>query len=117
MLKLPNKTFQTFIPPLIGLIFVYLSFYYTSEEERNEIYRSFKEAKIEYIFLSILLAITSLLSRAYRWNYMLNSLGYSPKFLNNVLSIFITYLANLGVPRSGEVLRATVMQTYESIPF
>ena len=117
MLKLPNKTFQTFIPPLIGLIFVYLSFYYTSEEERNEIYRSFKEAKIEYIFLSILLAITSFLSRAYRWNYMLNSLGYYPKFLNNVLSIFITYLANLGVPRSGEVLRATVMQTYESIPF
>ena len=55
MLKLHYKTFQTFIPPLIGLIFVYLSFYYTSEEERNEIYRSLKEAKIEYIFLSILL--------------------------------------------------------------
>tara|TARA_Y100000768_G_scaffold379440_1_gene355196 strand:- start:193 stop:951 length:759 start_codon:yes stop_codon:yes gene_type:complete len=48
---------------------------------------------------------------------MLNSLGYYPKFINNVLSIFITYLANLGVPRSGEILRASIMQTYESIPF
>ena len=48
---------------------------------------------------------------------MLNSLGYYPKFVNNVLSIFISYLANLGIPRSGEILRATVMQTYESIPF
>ncbi len=48
---------------------------------------------------------------------MLNSLGYYPKLVNNVLSIFITYLANLGVPRSGEILRASIMQTYESIPF
>ena len=48
---------------------------------------------------------------------MLNSLGYYPKFINNVLSIFITYLANLGIPRSGEILRTSVMQTYESIPF
>ena len=63
------------------------------------------------------LGISSHLSRAYRWNYMLNSLGYYPKFVNNVLSIFISYLANLGIPRSGEILRASVMQTYESIPF
>ena len=48
---------------------------------------------------------------------MLNSLGYYPKFINNVFAVFITYLANLGVPRSGEILRASVMQTYESIPF
>ena len=102
---------------MIGVFFIYLSFYYTNEEERNEIYKSFKEAKIEYIFLSILLGIASHISRAYRWNFMLNSLGYYPKFINNVLSIFITYLANLGIPRSGEILRASVMQTYESIPF
>ena len=117
MFKLPKKIFQTVLPPLAGLFFIYLSFYYTSVEERNEIYKSFKEAKIEYIFFSILLGIASHISRAYRWNFMLNSLGYYPKFINNVLSIFITYLANLGIPRSGEILRASVMQTYESIPF
>ena len=117
MFKLPKKIFRIVIPPLIGLFFIYVSFYYTSEEERSEIYKSLKEAKFEYIFFSILLGIASHLSRAFRWNYMLNSLGYYPKFINNVLSIFITYLANLGVPRSGEILRASVMQTYESIPF
>ena len=116
-MRLFKKTFRKIAPPLTGLFFIYLSFYYTNQEERSEIYKSLKEAKIEYIFLSILLGITSFLSRAYRWNYMLNSLGYYPKFINNVLSIFITYLANLGVPRSGEVLRASIMQTYESIPF
>ena len=117
MFKLSKKILQIVTPPLIGFFFIYLSFYYTNEEERNEIYKSLKDAKIKYILLSIFLGISSHLSRAYRWNYMLNSLGYYPKFINNVLSIFISYLANLGIPRSGEILRATVMQTYESIPF
>ncbi len=112
-----KKIFGKIALPLAGLFFIYLSFYFTSEVERNEIYRSLKNVKIKYIFFSILLGITSFISRAYRWNYMLNSIGYYPKLVNNVLAVFVTYLANLGVPRSGEILRATVMQTYESIPF
>jgi hypothetical protein len=31
--------------------------------------------------------------------------------------ILMAYLANLGIPRSGEVLRATALATYESVPF
>ena len=50
MFKLPKKIFRIVTPPLIGLFFIYVSFYYTSEEERSEIYKSFKEAKFEYIF-------------------------------------------------------------------
>lgn len=115
--KLNKKNLQKLLPPLIGLFFIYISFVYTSEEERNEIYKSLKEAKIKYILLSVLFGITSFLSRAYRWNYILNSMGYYPRLINNVLAIFVTYLANLGVPRSGEILRATIMQTYESVPF
>ena len=48
---------------------------------------------------------------------MLNPMGYHPRLINNILAIFITYIANLGVPRSGELFRATVLQTYEKIPF
>ena len=29
----------------------------------------------------------------------------------------VAYLANLGVPRSGEFLRATALTTYEKVPF
>ena len=29
----------------------------------------------------------------------------------------ISYFANLGIPRSGEILRATTLSTYEKIPF
>ncbi len=33
------------------------------------------------------------------------------------MAVMIGYLANLGIPRSGEVLRAITLRTYEKIPF
>jgi len=111
------KIVKTIIPLLIGVLFIYLSLKNTTAQDRITIYNSIKEADYGYIFLSLILGLLSHLSRAYRWNFMLNPLGYHPRLINNVLAIFITYIANLGVPRSGELFRATVMQTYEKIPF
>ena len=111
------KIVKTIIPLLIGVLFIYLSLKNTTAQDRITIYNSIKEADYGYIFLSLILGLLSHLSRAYRWNFMLNPLGYHPRLINNVLAIFITYIANLGVPRSGELFRATIMQTYENIPF
>ena len=33
------------------------------------------------------------------------------------MAVFITYLANYGIPRSGEVLRAAVLTNFEGVPF
>ena len=57
------------------------------------------------------------LSRAYRWKYLLNPLGYHPKLKNLIGSVLVNYLSNLGIPRSGEVLRVTAIYAYEKIPF
>lgn len=105
------------MPLLIGVLFIYLSVKNTTEQDRQTIYNSIKEADYTFIFISLILGLLSHISRAIRWNYMLNPMGYSPRLVNNILAIFITYIANLGVPRSGEFFRATVMQTYEKIPF
>ncbi len=113
----PRKVIKTLIPLLIGILFIYLSINNTTEEDRQTIYNSIKDAHYGYIFLSLVLGLLSHFSRAYRWNFMLNPMGYHPRLINNILAIFITYIANLGVPRSGEFFRATVLQTYEDIPF
>ena len=34
-----------------------------------------------------------------------------------ILSVMISYFSNLGIPRSGEVLRATALATYADVPF
>ena len=33
------------------------------------------------------------------------------------MAVYVTYLANYGIPRSGEVLRAAVLTNYEGVPF
>lgn len=105
------------MPLLIGILFIYLSVKDTTASDRETIYQAVKNADYRFVFLSLCMGLLSHFSRAYRWNFMLHPMGYRPKLINNILAIFITYIANLGVPRSGEFFRATVMKTYENIPF
>lgn len=70
-----------------------------------------------WVGLSIFIGIVSHVSRAIRWNYLLEPLGYRPRIINNVFIILISYFANLLIIRSGEILRATALNTYEDVPF
>ena len=70
-----------------------------------------------YGFFHLFLGILSHLSRAYRWNFLLEPLGYKSKYANNVMAVLVAYLVNLIVPRAGEFARATVITKYEDIPF
>ena len=56
-------------------------------------------------------------SRGIRWQYTLASMHYFPKRYNLVLAVFIGYLLNLTVPRSGEVSRALLINRYDKVPF
>lgn len=89
----------------------------TTAEQRTEILDYIKGADPLYIGISIAIGILSHVSRAIRWNYLLQPLGYKPRTINNVLIILTAYLTNLGIPRSGEFLRATALATYEDVPF
>lgn len=67
--------------------------------------------------LSLIFGVLSHLSRAYRWKFLLEPLGYKPKFANTVMAVLIAYLLNLFIPRSGEIARAASIKKYENIPF
>lgn len=110
--------FLKFIIPLsLGVFFIYITFYNTTEEDRLTIIKYIKESNIYYVILSLILMFFSHLSRAYRWKYLLEPLGFKSSFINRTLSVFICYISNLGIPRSGEVLRATSLTSYEKISF
>ena len=99
----------------VGLIVYFLQSF--SEEELVDIYRAFLEADYRWILFSLVFAVLSHLSRAYRWKFMLEPLGFKPKFTNSILAVLVGYLVNLAIPRAGEISRATVMTNYEKIPF
>ena len=99
---------------MLAIFFGWLTF---SKLPISKIIPYFKSANYFYICLGVLFGILSHLSRAYRWQFMLKPLGYSVRIENSIMAVFIGYLANFGVPRSGEVLRAAVIKNYEDIPF
>ena len=61
--------------------------------------------------------LLSHLSRAYRWRFQLEPMGYNIKLPNSIMAVFSAYIINYTIPRAGEVARATILTTYEDVPF
>jgi hypothetical protein len=108
---------KTFLPLSLGIFLVYYSFQSTSNEDKLIILNSVAKANYTFVFLSICIGILSHLSRAIRWKYLIHPLGYKLNILNSIMSIFAGFLSNFGIPRSGEILRASIIYYYEKIPF
>lgn len=79
----------------------------------TKIKADFAGANYAWILLALCLFMISNVSRALRWKQLLEPLGYEPKFVNSIGSIMIAYLVNLGIPRSGEFVRAGVLSKYQ----
>jgi glycosyltransferase 2 family protein len=101
----------------IGIFFIWLFLHKLTPEEKSEIYASFLSANFWWILLSVFLGILSHMSRAVRWKILLIPLGYNPGIRNTFLAVMTGYIANLAVPRLGEVSRCGVLAKYEKIPF
>lgn len=112
-----KKFLKIFVPIAFGLFLVWYSYNATTPEDRQQIIHYISNASPFWVTLSILIAILSHISRAIRWRYLLEPMGYRPKLINSILIVLISYFANLGIPRSGEFLRATALTTYEKVPF
>ncbi|MDN3678278.1 lysylphosphatidylglycerol synthase transmembrane domain-containing protein [Flavobacterium paronense] len=117
MKKQIGKWLTVLIPLLIGIGIIYYQFTTLTSEEIGKIKISFEKANYYYILLSLVIALVGYWSRAYRWKFALNHLGYQTKFSTNFLTVCVSYLVNLTVPRSGEITRAALLKKYEDVPF
>ncbi len=111
------KALKIGIPIFFGVFLIWITYKNTTSQEREDVLHYIKNANYFWVILSIFLGLLSHLSRAYRWGFALEAIGYKPKFLNRFMAVMIAYFANLGIPRSGEVLIATTLSTYENVPF
>ncbi|MBT8261005.1 MAG: flippase-like domain-containing protein [Flavobacteriaceae bacterium] len=102
------------IPLLLAVFFGWYTF---TKLPVEEFIPYFKNANYYWILLGVFCGILSHLSRAYRWKFMLEPLGFKPHLPNSIMAVFIAYFTNFGIPRSGEVLRAAVFANYEDVPF
>lgn len=78
---------------------------------------SFRSANYWWVLFSLVLGFLSHWSRAYRWRYLLQPLGISTRFINSLFSVFSGYVANIVLPRFGEVWRCVLVARYEKVSF
>lgn len=101
----------------IGIFFIWLFMRNLTNEQKEEIFHSFKIAQYSWIIFAFALGILSHLLRSLRWKILMEPLGYTPRTTNVFMAVMIGYLANLALPRLGEVSRCGILTRYEKIPF
>lgn len=70
-----------------------------------------------WMVCSLFFGVMSHVIRGWRWRQTLEPLGESPKTGNCVYAVFVAYVANLVVPRLGEVSRCGVLSRYDKVSF
>lgn len=112
-----GKWLSIVLPILIGFFLIFYTYNKFTAAQILEIKSYFKNANYSYIYLAAFIAVLGNASRAYRWKFSLEHMGYESSFLNNFMAVSIGYVLNLTVPKSGEVSRALILKKYNNIPF
>ena len=94
-----------------------LVWYSLSKTSIPQLLEYFKNANYFWVGLGVFFGLLSHLSRAYRWRFQLEPMGYNIRLGNSIMAVFATYIINYTIPRAGEVARATVLTNYEGVPF
>jgi len=100
----------------LGIFLVWWSINKMDDKSWEECKEALRSARY-ILFIPVFIIISaSHVSRALRWKILMKPMGYSPGILNVFFAVMIGYLANLAIPRLGEVLRCTILSRYEKIP-
>ncbi len=100
----------------IGIGIIYLSLKDLTPTAKDDIISSFLLADYSWVAFSLFFGILSHLIRAQRWRMLLQPMGYTTTLKNSFLAVMIGYFANLGIPRSGELARCTILYKEDKIP-
>ena len=117
MKKKISKWLSILLPLFLGVFLIVYQYNQFTPEQLLEMKGYFKNANYFYIFLSLIVAVFGFASRAYRWKFSIEHMGYTSRFRNNFMAVCIGYFMNLSIPRSGEITRAVIVKKYENIPF
>lgn len=70
-----------------------------------------------WILFSLLFGVLAQVFRGWRWTLSLSPLDEHPKVSNCVYAVFVSYAANLVLPRVGEVSRCGILSKYDGVSF
>lgn len=83
----------------------------------SNFFDTMSDIKWGWLIPAALISLLSHISRARRWQLMLESTGEKPRFINTFFAVLNAYFANLAIPRLGEVTRCALISRYEKQDF
>lgn len=117
MSKKVKKILNISFPIALGSLIIFLFYRQLDAEAIESFQNHFKTANYFWVFIAVFITFLSHVSRAMRWQMMIKSLNYDISFSKAFYSLFVNYLVNLGIPRTGEIARCVVLRKYDDIPF
>jgi uncharacterized protein (TIRG00374 family) len=100
----------------LGLFLVWWSMQQIPPEKWEDFKKSLQNANY-WLLLPVFIILTgSHAIRALRWKILMKPMGYTPRTPNVFFAVMVGYLANLAVPRLGELLKCTLLAKYEKVP-
>lgn len=79
-------------------------------------WQGIKNANYFWIILALIIGLLGHYSRGRRWNLLIRPLGYDIKPSRTFIAVMINYMANLALPRMGEVSRPIVINRTDNVP-
>ncbi|HOZ85184.1 MAG TPA: lysylphosphatidylglycerol synthase transmembrane domain-containing protein [Niabella sp.] len=101
----------------LGVFFIFWSLKGLTPGDMKSISQALQQGNYWFILPGIFVMLLSHWVRALRWKLLMEPLGYQPQKLNIFFALMAGYLANMAIPRLGEVLRCSLMSKYEKVPF
>ncbi len=100
----------------LGIWIIYHMLHQLDEQQRQDLGAAIRNANAWYLVPVFVIGFLSHLFRAMRWRYLLETVDLKPSLVNTTFAVLIGYIANLALPRAGEVAKCTVLAKYEKAP-
>lgn len=100
----------------LGIWIIYSMLHQLDDQKKAELADAITSANGWYLVPVFIIGFLSHLFRAMRWRYLLESVELKPSLVNTTFAVLIGYIANLALPRAGEVAKCTVLAKYEKMP-
>lgn len=97
----------------LGIGVLYLAF---KGQDLSRIWQEIKSADFLWVIISAFTVLLAHVVRALRWKMLYHSIQYKVSFWNAYHAVMVGYLANLALPRFGEIGRCSVIRRTEKVP-
>lgn len=112
-----NSKIFSFLKFIVLLSLAALLLYWAFKgQDLDLIFHQLKNTRYHWLAASVLACLVAHLIRAIRWGLLIEPLGYQIALKNTFSAVMVAYLANLAIPRMGEVSRCAVLNKTDRVP-